>query len=44
MKLPQFPFMRSENSDPVTGIKKVSTGEITYFGRTFEEAFIKSLR
>lgn len=43
VKSPQFSFMRLEGADPVTGVEMVSTGEVACFGKTFEEAFLKSL-
>lgn len=43
VKSPQFSFMRLEGVDPVTNVEMVSTGEVACFGKTFEEAFIKSL-
>jgi len=43
VKTPQFSFMRLEGADPVTNVEMVSTGEVACFGKTFEEAFIKSL-
>ncbi len=43
VKAPQFSFMRLEGADPVTGVEMVSTGEVACFGKTFEEAFLKSL-
>ncbi|MGC8812069.1 MAG: carbamoyl-phosphate synthase (glutamine-hydrolyzing) large subunit [Candidatus Aenigmatarchaeota archaeon] len=43
VKSPQFSFMRLEKADPVLGVEMVSTGEVACFGKSFEEAFIKSL-
>lgn len=43
VKAPKFSFMRLEGADPVTGVEMASTGEVACFGRTFEEAFLKSL-
>ena len=43
VKSPQFSFMRLEGADPVTGVEMVSTGEVACFGRSFDEAFLKSL-
>jgi len=43
VKYPQFSFMRMEGADPVTGVEMVSTGEVACFGRSFEEALLKSM-
>jgi len=43
VKSPQFSFMRLEGTDPVTGVEMASTGEVACFGKTLEEAFLKSL-
>ena len=43
VKSPQFSFMRLEGADPVTSVEMVSTGEVACFGRSFDEAFLKSL-
>lgn len=43
VKSPQFSFMRLEKADPMLGVEMVSTGEVACFGKSFEEAFIKSL-
>src|SRR3989338_5340645 len=43
VKSPQFSFSRLLGADPVTGVEMVSTGEVACFGKTFEEAFAKSL-
>jgi carbamoyl-phosphate synthase large subunit len=43
VKFPQFSFMRMEGADPVTGVEMVSTGEVACFGRSFEEALLKSM-
>ncbi|UCH58170.1 MAG: carbamoyl-phosphate synthase (glutamine-hydrolyzing) large subunit [Candidatus Bathyarchaeota archaeon] len=43
VKTPQFSFMRLEETDPVTGVEMVSTGEVACFGDGFEEALLKSL-
>ncbi len=43
VKSPQFSFMRLERADPILSVEMVSTGEVACFGKSFEEAFIKSL-
>ena len=43
VKAPQFSFMRLEGADPVTNVEMVSTGEVACFGKTFQEALLKSL-
>lgn len=43
VKYPQFSFMRMEGADPITGVEMVSTGEVACFGRSFEEALLKSM-
>jgi len=43
VKSPQFSFMRLEKADPILSVEMVSTGEVACFGKSFEEAFIKSL-
>jgi carbamoyl-phosphate synthase large subunit/carbamoyl-phosphate synthase small subunit len=42
VKVPMFSFKRLEGSDPVLGVEMASTGEVACFGRTYEEAFLKS--
>ncbi len=43
VKFPQFSFMRLKGADPVTSVDMVSTGEVACFGKSFKEAFLKSL-
>lgn len=43
VKAPQFSFTRLEGADPTLGVEMASTGEVACFGRTFAEAFLKSL-
>ena len=43
VKCPQFSFARLPNADPILGIEMRSTGEVACFGKTIEEAYIKSL-
>jgi len=43
VKAPMFSFTRLRGSDPVLGVEMASTGEVACFGKTKEEAFLKSL-
>ena len=43
VKAPQFSFSRMENADPVLRVEMSSTGEVACFGKTAEEAYLKSL-
>ncbi len=43
IKSPKFSFMRLEGADPITHVEMASTGEVACFGKTFEEAFLKSI-
>ncbi len=43
IKAPKFSFMRLEGADPLARVDMASTGEVACFGKTFEEAFTKSL-
>lgn len=43
VKVPQFSFSRLSGADPVLGVEMASTGEVATFGRTKQEAYIKSL-
>ena len=43
VKAPQFSFNRIKGADPRAGIEMASTGEVACFGRTTEEALLKSL-
>lgn len=43
VKAPQFSFSRLRGADPVLGVEMASTGEVGCFGRTLEEAFLKSM-
>jgi carbamoylphosphate synthase large subunit len=43
VKCPQFSFQRLPNADPILGIEMASTGEVACFGKTIEEAYLKSL-
>lgn len=42
VKSPQFSFSRLEGADPMLRVEMASTGEAAAFGRTLEEAFLKS--
>jgi carbamoyl-phosphate synthase large subunit len=42
VKSPQFSFARLEGADPVLRVEMSSTGETGAFGKTVEEAFLKS--
>ncbi len=42
VKSPQFSFSRLEGADPMLRVEMASTGEAASFGRTLEEAFLKS--
>ena len=43
VKCPQFSFSRLPNADPILGVEMASTGEVACFGKTVEEAYLKSL-
>jgi len=43
VKAAQFSFSRLKNADPNLGVEMSSTGEVACFGKTMEEAFLKSL-
>lgn len=43
VKCPQFSFDRLPESDPILGVEMSSTGEVACFGKTLEEAYLKSL-
>jgi len=43
VKAPQFSFSRLSGADPVLSVEMASTGEVGCFGRSFEEAFLKSM-
>lgn len=43
VKAPHFSFTRLTGADPLPGIEMSSTGEVGCLGRTFHEAFLKSL-
>lgn len=43
VKASQFSFSRISNSDPITGVEMVSTGEVGCIGEDFYEALIKSM-
>lgn len=43
IKVPQFSFMRLYGADPTLGVEMVSTGEVACLGKTFSDAFLKSL-
>ena len=43
VKAPQFSFNRIKGADPRAGIEMASTGEVACFGRSTEEALLKSL-
>jgi len=43
VKSPMFSFTRLRGSDPVLGVEMASTGEVACFGKSKEEAFLKSL-
>jgi len=43
VKAPMFSFTRLRGSDPVLGVEMASTGEVACFGKTREEAFLKSM-
>jgi len=43
VKAPQFSFARLEGADPILRIEMASTGEVACFGKTAEEAYLKSL-
>ena len=43
VKCPQFSFARLPEADPILGVEMSSTGEVACFGKTVEEAYLKSL-
>jgi carbamoyl-phosphate synthase large subunit len=43
VKVPQFSFMRLFGADPTLGVEMCSTGEVACLGKTFSDAFLKSL-
>jgi carbamoyl-phosphate synthase large subunit/carbamoyl-phosphate synthase small subunit len=43
VKAAQFSFKRLMGADPVLGVEMASTGEVACFGRTVNEAFLKSV-
>merc|ERR1711871_343907 len=43
VKSPQFSFKRLLGADPALGVEMSSTGEVACFGRSVEEAFLKSI-
>jgi len=43
VKVPQFPFMKLEGSDPMLGVEMVSTGEVACLDDSFSDALLKSL-
>ena len=43
VKGPQFSFSRLRGSDPVLSVEMSSTGEVGCFGKSLEEAFLKSM-
>jgi len=43
VKVPQFSFKRLSGADPKLGVEMASTGEVACYGRTKEEAFLKSV-
>ncbi len=43
VKSPQFSFARLSGADPVLRVEMSSTGEVAAFGRTYDEALIKSI-
>ena len=42
VKVAQFSFSRLKNADPNLGVEMSSTGEVACFGKSMEEAFLKS--
>jgi len=43
VKSPQFSFQRLPGADPLLGVEMSSTGEVGCFGKSTEEAFLKSI-
>ena len=43
VKCPQFSFSRLPEADPILGVEMASTGEVACFGKTLDEAYLKSL-
>jgi carbamoyl-phosphate synthase large subunit len=43
VKSPQFSFARLSGADPVLRVEMASTGEVAAFGKTYDEALLKSL-
>ncbi|MBI2675750.1 MAG: carbamoyl-phosphate synthase (glutamine-hydrolyzing) large subunit [Candidatus Aenigmarchaeota archaeon] len=43
VKMPMFSWSRLRNVDPVLGVEMRSTGEVACIGKSFHEAFLKSL-
>lgn len=43
VKSPQFSFARLSGADPVLRVEMASTGEVACFGRTYDEALLKSV-
>ncbi|MCL5666414.1 MAG: carbamoyl-phosphate synthase (glutamine-hydrolyzing) large subunit [Patescibacteria group bacterium] len=43
VKSPQFSFARLSGADPVLQVEMSSTGEVACFGRTYDEALLKSI-
>ncbi len=43
VKSPQFSFARLSGADPVLRVEMSSTGEVACFGRTYDEALLKSI-
>ncbi len=43
VKSPQFSFARLSGADPVLRVEMASTGEVACFGKTYDEALLKSI-
>ena len=43
VKCPQFSFSRLPEADPILGVEMASTGEVACFGKSLDEAYLKSL-
>ncbi|MDR3643354.1 MAG: carbamoyl-phosphate synthase (glutamine-hydrolyzing) large subunit [Candidatus Doudnabacteria bacterium] len=43
VKSPQFSFARLSGADPVLRVEMASTGEVASFGKTYDEALLKSI-
>jgi carbamoyl-phosphate synthase large subunit len=43
VKVPQFSFARLTGADPKLGVEMASTGEVATFGKTLDEAYLKSV-